>query len=189
MRSRRSVGRWWPSSPRRRLPEIARIRQLARFRARARRAPPFTENCAPCHGAGGGGAMGYPNLIDDDWLWGGTLDEIALTIRHGVRSGRCRQPRRASMPAFGRDGMLKRGRYRERRGLRALARRASPVTAEAPISQPARRSLPTIAPSATARTARAIASSARPNLTDAIWLYGSDQASIVDGDRGTAAAA
>ena len=36
----------------------------------------FGDNCASCHGAGGGGAKGYPNLRDDVWLWGGSLEEI-----------------------------------------------------------------------------------------------------------------
>ena len=90
------------------LQEIASDPTLARFCARAGLARLSRENCAPCHGAGGGGAEGYPNLNDDEWLWGGKLDEIAQTIRHGVRSGRCRCTAGRSMPAFGRDGILKR---------------------------------------------------------------------------------
>ena len=67
----------------------------------------FRENCGPCHGAGGGGAKGYPNLNDNDWLWGGTLEQIQQTIEYGVRSGH-QKARESQMPAFGRDGMLKR---------------------------------------------------------------------------------
>src|SRR3954447_16881688 len=74
--------------------------------ARARGKAAFGDNCAPCHGAGGAGAKGYPNLNDDDWLWGGTLAQIEQTIRFGARSND--QGRQGSMPAFGRDGMLKR---------------------------------------------------------------------------------
>ena len=47
----------------------------------------FANNCAPCHGAGAVGAVGYPNLQDDDWLWGGKLADIATTLRVGIRSG------------------------------------------------------------------------------------------------------
>src|SRR6478736_416285 len=65
------------------LQEIASDPTLLDF-ARAQARPAFAENCAPCHGAGGGGARGYPNLNDDEWIWGGNLDEIAQTIRHGV---------------------------------------------------------------------------------------------------------
>src|SRR4026207_2297002 len=41
--------------------------------ARAQGRAAFADNCAPCHGAGGGGAKGYPNLNDDDWVWGGRV--------------------------------------------------------------------------------------------------------------------
>src|SRR6478735_4064457 len=67
----------------------------------------FGDNCAACHGVGGGGAKGYPNLNDDEWLWGGSLTRIEQTIRHGARST-SDQGHSGSMPAFGRDGMLKR---------------------------------------------------------------------------------
>ncbi len=66
----------------------------------------FRENCGPCHGAGGGGAKGYPNLNDNDWLWGGTLEQIQQTVEFGIRSGHAKA-RESQMPAFGRDGMLK----------------------------------------------------------------------------------
>ncbi len=65
----------------------------------------FGDNCATCHGAGGGGAPGYPNLRDDVWLWGGSLEEIEHTIRVGVRSNHP-DTRTSVMPAFGRDNML-----------------------------------------------------------------------------------
>jgi len=55
--------------------------------ARAQGRAAFGNNCAPCHGVGATGAKGYPNLNDDDWLWGGTLDQIYQTIRYGARSG------------------------------------------------------------------------------------------------------
>jgi cytochrome c oxidase cbb3-type subunit 3 len=66
----------------------------------------FGDNCATCHGAGGTGGKGYPNLRDDVWLWGGSLEQIQHTITYGVRTG---QPGAAGvqMPAFGRDQMLK----------------------------------------------------------------------------------
>ncbi|MPZ59189.1 MAG: cytochrome-c oxidase, cbb3-type subunit III [Rhizobiales bacterium] len=67
----------------------------------------FADNCAPCHGAGGGGAKGYPNLNDDEWLWGGSLDAITHTIRTGIRSNHP-DTRPGSMPTFGRDNMLQR---------------------------------------------------------------------------------
>lgn len=66
----------------------------------------FANNCAPCHGSGGEGRAGYPNLADDVWLWGGTLADIEKTITHGVRSGDP-DARTSAMPRFGVDGVLK----------------------------------------------------------------------------------
>ena len=85
--------------------EIIADPQLLDF-ARAQGRVAFADNCAPCHGAGGGGGKGYPNLNDDDWLWGGKLAEIEQTIRHGAR-GSDDKGRTGVMPAFGRDGILK----------------------------------------------------------------------------------
>ncbi|MEM7644901.1 MAG: cytochrome-c oxidase, cbb3-type subunit III [Pseudomonadota bacterium] len=63
----------------------------------------FRNNCSQCHGAGAAGvqAAGYPNLLDDDWLWGGTLEEIAWTVRHGIRNEADPEARWSEMPAFG----------------------------------------------------------------------------------------
>ncbi|WP_262695703.1 cytochrome-c oxidase, cbb3-type subunit III [Kordiimonas aquimaris] len=60
----------------------------------------FGDNCATCHGTGGAGAPGYPNLNDDDWLWGGSVDDIYQTLRYGIRSNHP-ETRFAEMPAFG----------------------------------------------------------------------------------------
>lgn len=65
----------------------------------------FGDNCAACHGSGGTGAVGYPNLQDDGWIWGGTLDDIHTTLKYGIRSGHS-DARIADMPAYGRDGLL-----------------------------------------------------------------------------------
>lgn len=59
----------------------------------------FKVNCATCHGTGAMGRLGYPNLNDDDWLWGGTLDQIYKTIAHGVRNDNP-DARISEMPAF-----------------------------------------------------------------------------------------
>ena len=65
----------------------------------------FAENCAPCHGAGGAGAPGYPVLADDDWLWGGKPEAIETTIRYGIRSAH-EDGRFNEMPRFGADELL-----------------------------------------------------------------------------------
>jgi cytochrome c oxidase cbb3-type subunit 3 len=62
----------------------------------------FRTYCAQCHGAGAAGvqAAGYPNLLDDDWLWGGTVDDIYLTVTHGIRWAADADTRYSEMPAF-----------------------------------------------------------------------------------------
>jgi cytochrome c oxidase cbb3-type subunit 3 len=65
----------------------------------------FGDNCATCHGSGAQGSKGYPNLNDDVWLWGGTLDDIKHTLQVGIRSSNP-DTRQSQMPAFGRDGIL-----------------------------------------------------------------------------------
>ncbi len=72
----------------------------------------FGDNCAPCHGLGGAGSKGYPNLNDDEWLWGGSLEEIHTTLKHGIRSTNDPDTRLSIMPAFGRDGLLKKEEVR-----------------------------------------------------------------------------
>ena len=65
----------------------------------------FGDNCGTCHGMGAQGAIGYPNLNDDVWLWGGSYDDIRTTIRFGIRTEH-EQSRYSQMPAFGRDNIL-----------------------------------------------------------------------------------
>lgn len=66
----------------------------------------FADNCAPCHAAGGAGRAGYPNLADDDWLWGGSLDAIQTTLLHGVRWAQDDDSRASEMPRFIGDEIL-----------------------------------------------------------------------------------
>jgi cytochrome c oxidase cbb3-type subunit III len=63
----------------------------------------FRTNCMQCHGAGAGGvkAKGYPNLLDDDWLWGGDIEAIHTTITHGIRNTSDPDARFSQMPAWG----------------------------------------------------------------------------------------
>ncbi|KAA0971803.1 cytochrome-c oxidase, cbb3-type subunit III [Aureimonas fodinaquatilis] len=61
----------------------------------------FKVNCVQCHGADAAGSTGYANLNDDDWLWGGTLDEIYTSIRHGIRFDGDDDTHISEMPAFG----------------------------------------------------------------------------------------
>ena len=67
----------------------------------------FSLNCIQCHGSGAAGGKGYPNLNDDDWLWGGTLENIHTTLQHGIRYTADSDTRQSLMPSFGADKILK----------------------------------------------------------------------------------
>lgn len=85
--------------------EIRADADLVDFAIRGGRSA-FAVNCSQCHGAGAAGTKGFPNLNDDDWLWGGTLAEIEKSLRVGIRSTHP-DTRNNVMSAFGRDGVLK----------------------------------------------------------------------------------
>jgi cytochrome c oxidase cbb3-type subunit 3 len=147
--------------------------------ARAQGRSAFAENCAPCHGAGGGGGRGYPNLNDDDWIWGGTLDEIAQTIRHGVRSADAETRQGAAMPAFGRDGVLKRADIDTvAEYARSLA--GLPVDAKTDLAA-GKKIFADNCAVCHGEAGKGKRELGAPNLSDAIWLYGSDHAAIVNG--------
>ncbi len=84
---------------------IAADPALAEFATRAGAAV-FRTNCAQCHGSGAAGFVGYPNLLDNDWLWGGTMEDIHLTVTHGIRNTTDADARYSEMPKFGTDGIL-----------------------------------------------------------------------------------
>ena len=86
------------------LEQIKREPDLLRF-ALAGGGAAFQANCAPCHGRGAQGFVGYPNLNDDDWIWGGTIEDIHKTITNGVRSDQ-KDARASQMPRYGLDKLL-----------------------------------------------------------------------------------
>ncbi|SDB50496.1 cytochrome-c oxidase, cbb3-type subunit III [Bauldia litoralis] len=136
----------------------------------------FKENCAPCHGVGGGGSKGYPNLIDDDWLWGGSIDNIGHTIAYGVRNDNA-DSRYSEMPAFGRDGLLSGAEIREVvYYVRSLA--DLPVPSSADLTAGAEIYARDCA-SCHGEAGTGDQELGAPNLTDAIWLYGSDTADMI----------
>src|SRR5690606_15213513 len=67
----------------------------------------FADNCAACHGAGGTGNAGFPNITEAPMMWGDDPETIAETIRVGINAAHP-ETRYAQMLAFGRDGMLDR---------------------------------------------------------------------------------
>jgi len=84
------------------LEEIRNNADLLQFAVAGGRAA-FRVNCIQCHGSGAAGGKGYPNLNDDDWLWGGTLEQIHTTLQHGIRYLADPDTRQSPMPAFGAD--------------------------------------------------------------------------------------
>jgi cytochrome c oxidase cbb3-type subunit 3 len=146
--------------------------------ARAQGKAAFGDNCAPCHGAGGAGAKGYPNLNDDDWLWGGSLAQIDHTIRHGARST-SDEGHSGSMPAFGRDGMLKREEITQAADyVRSLS--GLPTDKGADLAAGAKIFADNCA-ACHGDTGHGSQELGAPNLADKIWLFGSDKATIVEG--------
>ena len=155
--------------------EIAKDPQLTDF-ARAVGRPAFADNCAPCHGAGGGGTKGYPNLNDDDWLWGGTLAAIEQTIRHGARSGD-KDDHEGNMPAFGRDGILKAPQIS---AVADYVRSLSGLSTEPGIDLGIGKKVFALCHGPDGKGNRELGA---PNLTDKIWLYASDKETIMEGIR------
>jgi cytochrome c oxidase cbb3-type subunit 3 len=87
------------------LEEIAKDADLMSFAMAGGRSA-YAVNCVQCHGTGAAGAPGYPNLNDDDWLWGGSLEEVSTTIAHGIRFDSDDDTRTSEMPRFGADQLL-----------------------------------------------------------------------------------
>lgn len=131
----------------------------------------FKDNCATCHGTGGQGLKGYPNLIDDDWLWGGTLEDIHYTLDYGIRHDNI-DTRTSLMPAFGKEGTLTRDEIN-------MTIDYVYALADQEISDFSTLPAHTIYQNNCASCHGADGKGKRefgaPNLTDAIWLYGKDR--------------
>jgi cytochrome c oxidase cbb3-type subunit III len=131
----------------------------------------FKTWCAQCHGSGAAGAKGYPNLLDDDWLWGGDMEAIHATVAHGIRNEDSDDARYSEMPAFGRDELLTGEEIDQAvnyvMSLSGEAQDASKVEAGAVI----------YADNCAAchmEDGTGDREQGAPNLTDAIWLFGGD---------------
>lgn len=135
----------------------------------------FKVNCVQCHGAGASGSRGYPNLADDDWLWGGNLEQIHQTIQHGIRNPDDDLTRMSAMPAFGRDELLSAAQIRDVAGyVRTLSGKEKPSAASRRGSAVFAQQC-TICHGAEGKGDRKVGA---PDLTDAIWLYGSSREDI-----------
>ena len=157
------------------LDDIRKNPELLAFAETGGRAA-FNENCAPCHRTGGAGAKGYPNLADDDWLWGGTLAAIHQTITHGVRNADP-DSRQSQMPRFGADNILTRQQISDVADY-VLSLSGQPAPAEA-----AKRGAPVFAENCAAchgDKGQGNQEVGAKNLTDGIWIYGGDRATVVE---------
>jgi len=145
--------------------------------ARARGKAVFGDNCAPCHGSGAAGAKGYPNLNDDDWLWGGSLDQIMQTIQFGVRSGHPKT-HDSAMLAFGKEGILKSDEIvTVANYVRSLSGLPTSPGYDAAAG---RKIFADNCVSCHGDAGKGNQEVGAPNLTDKIWLYGSDEATIIE---------
>ncbi len=160
------------------LADIVKNPELTSFAIAQGRAA-FGDNCAACHGAGGAGSKGYPNLNDDDWLWGGKLEDIYLTLQHGIRVSTDDTTRLSLMPAFGRDGVLK---PKEIESVADYVRSLSGLSTDKSIDLGfGAKVFAENCASCHGENGKGMQEQGAPNLTDAIWLYGSDKATIIEG--------
>jgi len=136
----------------------------------------FMTWCAQCHGSGAAGAKGYPNLQDDAWLWGGTMEDIRYTIAHGIRNEQDPDARYSEMPAF--------GDILEQEQLEQVVNYVMQLSGQEPVD----------AAAATAGEEVYLDNCAvchmddgsgdnfqgAPNISDAIWLYGGDYDTLME---------
>src|SRR5438067_789301 len=153
------------------LPDHPQLMQAAVEGGRAA----FRVNCVQCHGSGATGSKGFPNLNDDDWLWGGDIQSIQYTIDNGVRNPDHDATRMSQMPAFGRDGLLQPAQIGD---VVAFVRTVSHQRRPDSRSQRGEAVFQANCAACHGTDARAGRQFGAPNLTDAIWLYGGDEATI-----------
>lgn len=137
----------------------------------------FAVNCSQCHGSGAQGAFGYPNLNDDEWIWGGSLDAIHFTIAHGVRNTQSDEARVSMMPAFVKDGILTRdqaGQVAEY--VLSLSGNATDQAAAAEGKQ----MFEDNCVACHGEGGVGMAELGAPPLNNNIWLYGGDKETIVE---------
>jgi cytochrome c oxidase cbb3-type subunit 3 len=124
----------------------------------------FQNNCAQCHGSDGGGARGFPNLTDANWQWGGDADTVVATITGG---------RIAAMPAWG--AVLGEQGVRE---TVAYVRTLSGQPADAALAAAGKTRFETVCAACHGVDGKGNPLLGAPNLTDEIWLYGGDEATL-----------
>lgn len=151
--------------------EILQDQQLTEFALNGGRAV-FKENCAACHGTGASGSKGFPNLNDDDWLWGGKISDIYTTIKYGIRSDH-EKARFSQMPSFGLDKILKKEEIKM-----VVEYAASLSKGSAKNNSKGGKIFKENCASCHGIAGKGNRSVGAPNLSDAIWLYGDKKEDI-----------
>ncbi|MEO0403049.1 MAG: cytochrome-c oxidase, cbb3-type subunit III [Pseudomonadota bacterium] len=135
----------------------------------------FLSHCSQCHGSGAAGAVGYPNLLDDDWLWGGTLADIEYTVRHGIRNEADLDARWSQMPAF--------GEILETEEIAATVEYVLSLSGKDHDAARAAQGAVLFEEQCSAchgEAGEGMRDQGAPRLSDAIWLYGGDRDTLMD---------
>jgi cytochrome c oxidase cbb3-type subunit 3 len=124
----------------------------------------FQQNCAQCHGSDGGGAKGFPNLANADWQWGGDADAVVATIATG---------RIAAMPPWG--AVLGEQGVEE---VTAYVQKLSGQPTDAALATAGETRYQQVCAACHGLDGKGMAVLGAPNLTDDVWIYGGDAATI-----------
>ena len=133
----------------------------------------FKVNCVQCHGSGAQGSTDFPNLNDDDWLWGGKAEQIQQTINHGIRFAVDADTRQSEMPAF--VDVLNPDQVAQVSAF--VASLSGPVRDKSLIA-PGAKVFADNCVACHGDNAKGNRDLGAPDLTDAIWLHGSGEAAI-----------
>ena len=152
-----------------RLPEDSAMMRAAVSGGRAA----FRVNCVQCHGSGAAGSTGYPNLNDDDWLWGGDLKAIEYTITNGVRAAGEGKTRTSLMPSFGKDGILQPAQ------IAAVASHVRNLTGKERGNAGDAQLFAENCAVCHGADGKGLRQFGAPNLADAIWLFGGSRDAVV----------
>lgn len=132
--------------------------------------------CTQCHGSGATGGPGFPNLNDDDWIWGGDIENIHFSIAHGIRNDEDDDARYSDMPAYGRDDIL------PMEDINAVADYVMKISGQefdtAHIDHGAQVFEENCA-ACHGDNGEGLPELGAPRLTDGIWLYGGTRAEVV----------
>jgi cytochrome c oxidase cbb3-type subunit 3 len=126
----------------------------------------FSQNCAACHGSDARGQRGFPNLTDDDWLYGGSPEKITETL---IRGRRGMMP--AQLDATGDKGIEELVAY-------VLSLSNRPDLDQNLVAAGKARSVTCAACHGPDGKGNQLIGS--PNLTDQIWLYGGTNKALAE---------